>query len=76
MLEAQCSLIESGDGVSQQGDIIIVALPNHPWGTKDRTNFLIVQWEDALFESQLLSRRATGEEWPVISLPYSIMEEV
>lgn len=76
MLEAQCSLKSSADGIAQQGDVIVVALPGHPWGTLDRKHLLVVKWEDQDLEDRLTTRRKDGEDWPVISLPYAVRGEV
>lgn len=75
MILAQCSLRDSGDDVTREGDVIVLALPGHPWGTQDAVRFLIVEWEDEDAEQVLLNRRAAGEPWPVISLPYAEKKE-
>lgn len=77
MLEAQATIIEDENDpdVHRAGDIIVVALPGHPWGTLDQVRFLVVEWEDAELEAALLARRAAGEPWPVKSYPYAEFEE-
>jgi hypothetical protein len=59
------------EGVSQQGDIIVVALEGHPWGDMDRKYHLILKWDDAALEAELNLRRKQGERWPVKSYPYA-----
>lgn len=77
LLEAQCSLRpDSADGVYREGDIIVIALAGHPWGSGDRKEFVIVQWPDDRIEQQLVERVKVGEQWPVAAHPYAVIEPV
>ena len=71
MLEAQVILTAKGS-VIQPGDILVLALAGHPWGKGDRTEFLIVQWEDAAVELDLIAQQKDGESYPLITYPYAI----
>lgn len=71
MLEAQVAIVGNQSGTKQPGDIIVVALPGHPWGTQDAVEYVIVEWDDPALESVLVDRRQRGESWPVTSLPYA-----
>lgn len=74
MLEAQVALNSTEDGIANQGDVIVLALAGHPWGTEDRRRLLVVEWSDSLMEDALLARRKSGEQWPVLSYPYRVRE--
>ena len=71
MLHAQCSLREDQQG-AQKGDVIVLALPDHPWGTLDRKRLFIVEWEDPVMEQRLLSMQGRENPHPVIVHPYAI----
>lgn len=66
MIHAQCSISPIGPG-----DVLVLALPDHPWGTLDRKHLLIVEWVDDVMERRLLARVKAGERHPVITLPYA-----
>ncbi len=70
MLHAQCT-INPSRGILTQGDVLLLALPDRPWGRLDRKMLLVVEWEDAEMEQRLLDRRRAGEAHPVITLPYA-----
>lgn len=70
MLEAQCSLAPEG-----KGDIIVLALPGHPWGEKDKKNLFVVEWDDQEKEDVLIARQKQGEPWPVLTTPYKVMKQ-
>ena len=72
MIEALrfCTLNES-EGLYRDGDVIVVALPNHPWGTEDKRVHAVCEVEDPDMESLLLAKRANGAAYPVISYPYA-----
>jgi hypothetical protein len=72
MLEAVVSIRDRGpDSIKQQGDVILLALPGTPWSTAERRQFLIMEWEDPILESELRERKAKGEVLPTISYPYA-----
>lgn len=75
MIEALrfCTLNES-EGLYRDGDVIVVALPNHPWGTEDKRVHAVCEVEDPDMESLLLAKRANGDAYPVISYPYADYE--
>ena len=76
MIEALVSLRLQGDkGQKRRGDILAVKLPDSPWGTEERRQFLVVQWDDSDLESRLRWMRDAGEQWPVIVEPYAEHEE-
>lgn len=66
MLEAQVAI----DSETLKGDILVAALPGHPWGRLDKVHLLVIQWQDDALELQLLQRHKLGEAWPVESYPY------
>lgn len=72
MLEALCSLRVSEDGVAREGDIIVLALPGHPWGTQELKRFIVVKWDDPQIEAVLLGRQKEFT-WPIIGVPYATM---
>lgn len=74
MLEALIAISDTPDGKGKAGDVIVLALPGEPWGTKDRTNYLIAQWEDDTIESSLNDRLNEGEIWPVVVYPYAVYQ--
>jgi hypothetical protein len=75
MLEAQASLQpDTRDGIAKQGDVIVIALAGHPWGTLDQKQLLVVQWQDDAAELALLQRQQDGEEWPVVGFPYAVWD--
>lgn len=75
MLEALASHRSSADGSIESGDIIVLALPGHPWGMMERKSFVIVEWDSLDMLHRLLARQKTGETWPVISHPYAVIEK-
>lgn len=72
MIEAQV-LIHPHRENAQEGDVLLVALSGHPWGTFDTKHLLVVKWEDAELEARLQDM-ATRGPWPVISYPYKTKE--
>lgn len=75
MLEAQVSIKpDRAGGISRQGDIIVLALEGHPWGTLDRKHLLVVKWVDPAIERVLTDRRRAGEKFPIVTTPYALRE--
>lgn len=72
MIHAQIAIKTSTIKSMNQGDVVVVALPDHPWGILDKKRYLIVEWDDPALEKRLLDQRAAGHEFPVITYPYAV----
>lgn len=71
MIVAQIHILPSNpDHIIQTGDVVVVALPDHPWGTMDDQHFALVEWHDPELEYQLILERANDNPFPVIAYPY------
>jgi len=66
---------DTPEGICKQGDIIVLALPGQPWGAKEKSGFLIVQWDDKEMEDILAARQTAGEKYPTITYPYATFED-
>tara|TARA_A100000172_G_scaffold81106_1_gene72984 strand:- start:1934 stop:2314 length:381 start_codon:yes stop_codon:yes gene_type:complete len=75
MIEALrfCTLNES-EGIYLDGDVIVVALPDHPWGVEDKRVHAVCEVEDPEIEAKLLQKQANGIVHPVLSYPYADYE--
>ncbi len=73
MLHAQCT-INPNRGKLRQGDVLLLALPDRPWGRLDRKMLLVVEWEDAVMEQRLMDMRRAGNQHPILVAPYAVRD--